>query len=89
MLFKAKQPFTFGNSIWLVWVLLFRAATEVVQPRGFTSKFIASVWALCCMAFMASYTANLAAFMVTKEEYHDFRGIEDDRVCKEYFLNVK
>ena len=32
------------------------------------------------MAFMASYTANLAAFMVTKEEFHNIKGLEDERV---------
>jgi ionotropic glutamate receptor NMDA 2B len=79
-LFLVKHEFSFGNSLWLAWVLLFRAAAVVVQPRGFTSKFMSNIWALFSMAFMASYTANLAAFMVTKEEFHNIKGLEDERV---------
>ena len=78
--FTVRRKFSFGHSVWLIWVLLFRAATEVIQPTGLTSKFMSNVWALFCMAFMASYTANLAAFMITKEEFHDLKGIEDDKV---------
>lgn len=75
-----KNTFSFGFSIWLVWVLLFRAATEFMKPKSFAGKFMVNVWACFCMAFMASYTANLAAFMITKEEYYELKGIEDDRV---------
>ncbi len=41
---------------------------------------MSNIWALFSMAFMASYTANLAAFMVTKEEFHNIKGLEDERV---------
>jgi hypothetical protein len=42
------------------------------------------------MAFTASYTANLAAFMIIREEYPDFRGVDDPRVCFKLirFMNI-
>ena len=77
---KDSKKFTFGKSLWLVWVLLFRAATVVSHPSGFASKFLANIWACLCLAFTASYTANLAAFMIIREDYPDLKGIEDSVV---------
>ncbi len=69
-----NKTFSFGKAIWLVWVLLFKVATKVEHPKGFASKFMTNVWAMLCLAFAASYTANLAAFMIIIEEFPDFKG---------------
>ncbi|EEB15817.1 glutamate receptor, ionotropic kainate, putative [Pediculus humanus corporis] len=36
------------------------------------------------VVFLAIYTANLAAFMITREEFHEFSGLDDHRLVRPY-----
>ncbi|KAJ8354915.1 hypothetical protein SKAU_G00224820 [Synaphobranchus kaupii] len=80
---SGKKPggskFTIGKSIWLLWALVFNNSVPVENPRGTTSKIMVLVWAFFAVIFLASYTANLAAFMIQEEYIDTVSGLSDKK----------
>ncbi|XP_045077083.1 glutamate receptor ionotropic, NMDA 2B-like isoform X1 [Coregonus clupeaformis] len=71
--------FTIGKAIWLLWGLVFNNSVPVQNPKGWTSKIMVSVWAFFAVIFLASYTANLAAFMIQEEYVDQVSGLSDKK----------
>ncbi|XP_059423562.1 glutamate receptor ionotropic, NMDA 2D [Carassius carassius] len=77
---KARgSKFTIGKSIWLLWALVFNNSVPVENPKGTTSKIMVLVWAFFAVIFLASYTANLAAFMIQEEYIDTVSGLSDKK----------
>ncbi|KAK3551247.1 hypothetical protein QTP70_013986, partial [Hemibagrus guttatus] len=73
------SKFTIGKSIWLLWALVFNNSVPVENPKGTTSKIMVLVWAFFAVIFLASYTANLAAFMIQEEYIDTVSGLSDKK----------
>ncbi|XP_072320065.1 glutamate receptor, ionotropic, N-methyl D-aspartate 2B, genome duplicate b isoform X4 [Eucyclogobius newberryi] len=71
--------FTIGKAVWLLWGLVFNNSVPVQNPKGTTSKIMVSVWAFFAVIFLASYTANLAAFMIQEEYVDQVSGLSDKK----------
>ena len=52
-------------------------------PRSFSARVLGMVWAGFAMIIVASYTANLAAFLVLDKPQTSLTGINDPRVSTE------
>uniref|UniRef100_A0A8C4QF20 Glutamate receptor n=1 Tax=Eptatretus burgeri TaxID=7764 RepID=A0A8C4QF20_EPTBU len=72
--------FTIGKCVWLLWALVFNNSVPVENPRGTSSKIMVLVWAFFAVIFLASYTANLAAFMIQEEYIDQVSGLSDNKV---------
>eukprot|EP00063_Salmo_salar_P082284 XP_014057119.1 PREDICTED: glutamate receptor ionotropic, delta-2-like [Salmo salar] len=71
------STFTIGKSVWLLWAIVFNNSVPVENPRGTTSKIMVLVWAFFAVIFLASYTANLAAFLTITRIENSIQSLQD------------
>ncbi|XP_028332543.1 glutamate receptor ionotropic, NMDA 2C-like isoform X2 [Gouania willdenowi] len=88
-LVSAKTPggptFTIGKSVWLLWGIVFNNSVPIENPKGTTSKIMVLVWAFFAVIFLASYTANLAAFMIQEQYIDTVSGLSDKKKPQEHY----
>ncbi|VDK17990.1 unnamed protein product [Anisakis simplex] len=69
----------FGESMWFVWGVLLNSGVSEKTPRSCSARVLGVVWCGFCMIMVASYTANLAAFLVLDQPDKGLIGITDPR----------
>ena len=77
-----EDALNLSSAIWFAWGVLLNSGIGEGTPRSFSARVLGMVWAGFAMIIVASYTANLAAFLVLDRPKTSLTGINDPRVCK-------
>ncbi|EEC15663.1 glutamate receptor, putative, partial [Ixodes scapularis] len=86
-----EDALNLSSAIWFAWGVLLNSGIAEGTPRSFSGRVLGMVWAGFAMIVVASYTANLAAFLVLEKPESSLSGINDPRVggvFSEYFTRV-
>uniref|UniRef100_A0A7I4Y1B4 LITAF domain-containing protein n=1 Tax=Haemonchus contortus TaxID=6289 RepID=A0A7I4Y1B4_HAECO len=76
----ANERVNFGEAMWFVWGVLLNSGVSEKTPRSCAARVLGIVWCGFCMIMVASYTANLAAFLVLDQPEKGLTGITDPRL---------
>lgn len=79
---KRKQNYTLASGMTMVYSVLFGHTVKTKSPKAWPSKVLQNFWAFSCIFIIASYTANLAAFIAGKHAGLFYNNIYDSRVSK-------
>lgn len=71
-----------GEGKYKTYVKRSRSSVSLGTPRSFSARVLGMVWAGFAMIMVASYTANLAAFLVLDRPEASISGINDARVIE-------
>jgi ionotropic glutamate receptor NMDA 2B len=74
------HKFSLFRSYWLVWSTFFNASVSTNIPLSSNSRIMSLIWAAFSLIFLAIFTANLAAFMITRVQFYQLSGIDDPMV---------
>lgn len=78
---KRAKNYTLGSGLTMVFSLWFGHTVATKPPKGWPSKVLQNVWAAMAIFIVASYTANLAAYLAgIVNETREITGIQDEVV---------
>ncbi|CAG2212005.1 GRIN3A [Mytilus edulis] len=78
---KRAKNYTLGSGLTMVFSLWFGHTVSTKPPKGWPSKVLQNVWAAMAIFIVASYTANLAAYLAgIVNETQDIIGIQDNQL---------
>nr|QQY02514.1 glutamate receptor ionotropic, NMDA 1 [Cryptocotyle lingua] len=75
-----KEGLTLSSAVYFAWGVLLNSGIGEGTPRAFCARVLGMVWAGFAMIIVASYTANLAAFLVLDRPESSISGIDDMRL---------
>ena len=84
---KEEESLNLTSAIWFAWGVLLNSGIGEGTPRSFSARVLGMVWAGFAMIIVASYTANLAAFLVLDKPQTSLTGINDPRVSINVLTN--
>lgn len=87
-----EEGMNLSSAVYFAWAVLLNSGIGEGTPHSFSARVLGMVWAGFAMIIVASYTANLAAFLVLDRPEASISGIDDVRVsycCEVALDNVK
>ena len=78
------MPLNLSGAMWFVWGVMLDSGIGERSPRCLSARVLGMVWCGFSMIMVASYTANLAAFLVLDQPAKSLSGIADTRVSLEW-----
>lgn len=75
-----EDALNLSSAVWFAWGVLLNSGIGEGTPRSFGGRLLGMVWAGFAMVIVASYTANLAAFLVLDRPETALTGINDPRL---------
>ncbi|XP_072025944.1 glutamate receptor ionotropic, NMDA 1-like [Amphiura filiformis] len=69
-----------SQAVWFSWSVIMNSGIGDGTPRSFAARVLGVVWAGFAMIIVASYTANLAAYLVLDKPKGGITGINDARI---------
>ncbi|CAF0921867.1 unnamed protein product [Rotaria sordida] len=75
-----EDALNLSRALWFTWGILLNSGIGEGTPRSFSARVLGMVWAGFAMIMVASYTANLAAFLVLDRPDASISGINDARL---------
>ncbi|XP_074641443.1 glutamate receptor ionotropic, NMDA 3A-like [Tubulanus polymorphus] len=77
---KRDKNYTLASAATMVWSVLFGHTVKTKTPKSWPCKVLQNVWAGCSIFIVASYTANLAAYLAGETGQKTFSGINDPKL---------
>ncbi|XP_071117888.1 glutamate receptor ionotropic, NMDA 3A-like isoform X1 [Haliotis cracherodii] len=77
---KRKANYTLASGLTMVYSVLFGHTVKTKSPKAWPSKVMQNFWAFAAIFIIASYTANLAAFIAGKHAGIHYNDISDVRL---------
>jgi glutamate receptor ionotropic, NMDA 1 len=77
-----EDALNLSRALWFTWGVLLNSGIGEGTPRSFSARVLGMIWAGFAMIMVASYTANLAAFLVLDRPEAGISGINDARVIQ-------
>ncbi|XP_014091080.1 glutamate [NMDA] receptor subunit 1 [Bactrocera oleae] len=75
-----EKALNLSSAVWFAWGVLLNSGIGEGTPRSFSARVLGMFWAGFAMIIVASYTANLAAFLVLERPKTKLSGINDARL---------